>query len=248
MHVSDGLGDAFGGASFDDIITRRQNMTPEERAAEDLQRRWRLAEQTRKAAEFARLEYFARLREQFGARFAQRRFESWEKSPSTAAALREALEIAADPRNRGGWFIGEVNQGKTHLAAAIGHRAIDAEIPTIFSTGIRLLERVRETYDRDGSLVAGKRDVIGMYVDVDVLILDDLGKERWTSWVAERIYDLVNRRYEADRRLIVTSNLDPTRLARLWTQAGMDDYYGRSIVRRIVEMCSGKIIPIVERP
>ncbi len=44
---------------------------------------------------------------------------------------------------------------------------------------------------------------------MDVLLLDDLGKESPTSWSREVLFKVLNERYLADRRTLVTSNLDP---------------------------------------
>jgi hypothetical protein len=44
--------------------------------------------------------------------------------------------------------------------------------------------------------------------DVDLLVLDDLGKERTTEWVEETLNLLVNARYNAKRATIFTSNFE----------------------------------------
>ncbi len=43
--------------------------------------------------------------------------------------------------------------------------------------------------------------------------------ERFNAWVAERFYDLANRRYENDLPIVVTSNVHADHLAELWTRA-----------------------------
>lgn len=45
--------------------------------------------------------------------------------------------------------------------------------------------------------------------NVDLLILDDFGTERDTSYMSENIYNVIDARYVAKRPLIVTTNLDP---------------------------------------
>lgn len=45
-------------------------------------------------------------------------------------------------------------------------------------------------------------------IDSDVLVFDDLGMERGTEWVAERVYEVVNRRWLDGLPSIVTTNVD----------------------------------------
>ena len=43
---------------------------------------------------------------------------------------------------------------------------------------------------------------------VDLLHLDDLGAEKRTDWVLEQLYAIVDRRYEEQRSMVVTTNLE----------------------------------------
>ena len=63
---------------------------------------------------------------------------------------------------------------------------------------------------------------------VDLLHLDDLGAERATDWVLEQLYSIVNARYEEERSLVITTNLDPEQLA---------EQIGPRTVSRISEIC-----------
>jgi len=62
----------------------------------------------------------------------------------------------------------------------------------------------------------------------DLLILDDLGAEKPTEWALEKIYQLVNLRYESLRPMIATTNLDLNSLERL---------LGERTFGRLIEMC-----------
>ena len=42
---------------------------------------------------------------------------------------------------------------------------------------------------------------------VDLLHLDDLGAERRTEWVLEQLYSIVNERWQDQRAIVVTTNL-----------------------------------------
>lgn len=62
------------------------------------------------------------------------------------------------------------------------------------------------------------------YCHVDILLIDDLGTEKTTDFVAQCIYQVINTRYESKKETIITSNKALSEL---------DD----RIASRIVEMC-----------
>ena len=61
-----------------------------------------------------------------------------------------------------------------------------------------------------------------------LLVLDDLGVERPTEWVLEQLYRIIDTRYRALGRLIITTNLTPSALT---------ERLGDRIVSRLVQMC-----------
>src|SRR6266511_3437808 len=69
---------------------------------------------------------------------------------------------------------------------------------------------------------------------VDLLHVDDLGAEKRSDWVLEQLYAMVNERYEAERSMVVTTNLD---------QAALEEQIGMRTVSRLVEIC-GDPLPL----
>jgi DNA replication protein DnaC len=62
----------------------------------------------------------------------------------------------------------------------------------------------------------------------ELLVMDDLGSEKVTSWVQERLFVIVNHRYQEERPTIFTSNIAPKDLP---TQLG------ERTASRIMSMC-----------
>ena len=74
----------------------------------------------------------------------------------------------------------------------------------------KLLARIRQTYDAE----PGGDSYLAFFerlTSVDLLHIDDLGAEKRSDWVLEQLYALVNERYEAQRSILVTTNLDARR-------------------------------------
>ena len=83
--------------------------------------------------------------------------------------------------------------GKTHLAVAVLREVVWADDPpsALFLNVPEWLNALRESYG-DGEAPPNPSGY-------DVVVLDDLGAEDWTSWARDRIYSLVNQR-EQERR------------------------------------------------
>jgi len=100
---------------------------------------------------------------------------------------------------------GPVGTGKTGLAVGAMRALIErGMVPKLWGVPT-LLDRMRPGGDDD--------DPLARCVKVSVLVLDDLGVEKPSEWVRERLYVLLNGRYEAERPTIVTSNVDLVGLA-----------------------------------
>lgn len=128
---------------------------------------------------------------------------------------------------RGLWFEGGVGTGKTSLAMLVSREAINANHTVAIYSTPRLLARIRRTYDAQ----AGEDNYLDFFdrlTSVDLLHLDDLGAENRTDWVLEQLYAIVDERYQSQRAMVVTTNLDHDALA---------EQIGERTVSRLVEIC-----------
>lgn len=131
------------------------------------------------------------------------------------------------------YFEGSNGTGKTHLAAAIALQLIGAEIPVIFKTSIDLLGDLRRTYDNNS--MESEYEVIEMYKSVDLLVIDDLGKEQCTDWGISTLYNILNDRYEDMKPTIITTNYGGDDLITNMTPKGYDNSKIRAIISRLRE-------------
>lgn len=189
-----------------------------------------------------------------GGRFQGRTFERFQVTEYNRRAynaarryaerFREMLPTRDDigrlqppEKERNGLFItGTQGTGKTHLAAAIANELMGSGTPVICMTMIDLLGRIRETYSRTGVTEA---EVLGIYRDVPLLIIDDMGTEQPTVWGLAQIFSIVNARYESYMPVVVTTNYSGGELIRRMTPTGDDGVTAGKTVSRLQEMCAG---------
>ncbi len=137
-------------------------------------------------------------------------------------AFEAAREYAQAPE---GWllFTGGYGCGKTHLAAAIAnyqHQAAGSRA-ALFVVVPDLLDHLRATFSPQSSVSYDKRfDEIR---NAPLLVLDDLGTESATAWAREKLYQLLNYRFNARLPTVITmamtldelANTDPRLAARI---------------------------------
>ena len=171
-----------------------------------------------------------------GKRFQQRTFENFTCTTPDQQRCYDSVKKYADTfterlqDGKGLLMIGSIGTGKTHLAAAVANQVLAAGVPVIFKTSIDLLTDIRNTYDTDTQ----ESKVVDTYGTVELLVLDDLGKEKVTAWAASMIFSIINARYERMLPTIITTNHGCAELA---SALGDDRTRAEAIVSRIQETC-----------
>jgi len=146
--------------------------------------------------------------------------------PETVQATRRFAE-RIDQRldeGRGLWFIGPVGTGKTTLAMLVTRAALDAGRSAARYSMPGLLSRIRETFD-SGSHTS----LLEQLTAVDLLHIDDIGAEQTTPWVLEELYTIVNARYEEQRSMVITTNVQD--------RATLKEQITTRTLSRLTEMC-----------
>lgn len=153
-------------------------------------------------------------------------FESFEPQgyglpPRQRENLKRAYELAQEfAQDAKGWLVlsGGYGCGKTHLAAAIANHRLERGEPVLFVVVPDLLDHLRATFSPDSAVAYDER--FETVRTAPLLILDDLGTQSSTPWAKEKLYQLINYRYNAQLPTVITTNcpldeIDPRLLSRM---------------------------------
>lgn len=156
------------------------------------------------------------------------RFKDMTFDSHPLRAMAERLERwEPTPEKRGLFLYGSYGTGKTGLAVSLLRQHIQSNrAAAMFVTTPDLFDVIRESYSK-GAPPDG--DIFKRAKTASFLVLDDIGAERPTEWVCEKLYQLVNHRHGEELTTVFTSNLTMSELA---------ERIGERTCWRIAEMCS----------
>lgn len=127
-------------------------------------------------------------------------------SPEDQKSLEKAFRAAeAFAENPNGWlvFTGNYGSGKTHLAAAIAIYRLGKERDLLFVVVPDLLDHLRSTFAPSSNITYDEE--FERVRSTSLLILDDLGTQSATSWAREKLYQILNHRYNAKLPTVITT-------------------------------------------
>jgi DNA replication protein DnaC len=123
--------------------------------------------------------------------------------PGVRQAYQAALEYVRDPD---GWLllIGPNGCGKTHLAAAIANLCLENGSLVLFATVPDLLDHLRAAFAPDSPEVYDQ--LFARMREAELLVLDDLGAQQSSPWANEKLFQLLNYRYNLRYPTVITAN------------------------------------------
>lgn len=154
-------------------------------------------------------------------------FENDDRSmPNLSTAMQNYVKNFDKFKQEGKGLLlyGSVGTGKTYYAACIANALIDLGYSAYMTNFINLVS-ILEDKDTDRKKYL---DSLNKYT---VLILDDLGAERQTEYVQEKVYAIIDARYRSGLPFIVTTNLTAEELKK------PSDVTHSRIYDRILERC-----------
>lgn len=132
-------------------------------------------------------------------------------------------------------IMGESGIGKTHLAAAIANKLIENDKIVLMGRLTTLFDMIKETF-RDNT--KSEKELIELYSNVDMIIIDDLGTEKISSWALEKLYTIIQNRFENGLPIIITTRFDKKGLISRFSYSNDQDLIDATI-SKLYQMCYG---------
>lgn len=134
-----------------------------------------------------------------------------EGREARVAGLSDAFQICrawaeAPGEYEESWLVltGPSGCGKTHLAAAIANRQIELGNEVFFTVVPDLLDHLRATFGPGSDVTYD--ELFEAVRNVPLLVLDDLGTQSETSWAREKMFQVLNHRFNAELPTVITTN------------------------------------------
>lgn len=149
-----------------------------------------------------------------GNRYKNCSFENFERdlfSDQVVKAETYAENLNRNIDGRGLVMIGGYGTGKTHLATAIAKYAVEEYGMSVwFRTFSDILQEIKNSFNTNVST----EEISHRFETVDLLVIDDLGKEKATDWGNEQLFSLLDKRYRDCLPVVITSNCDMGQLGK----------------------------------
>ena len=136
---------------------------------------------------------------------------SVQQAQSVDAVYRASRTFADNPE---GWlvFMGDHGVGKTHLAVAVANACVERGTKVLLVVVPDLLDHLRYTFRPGGDV--SYDEAFEEVKRVPLLVMDDLGAHSTSPWAQEKLYQIINYRYNAHLPMVVTTDLPLDELER----------------------------------
>ena len=174
-----------------------------------------------------------------GRKFQEKNFENFNINSENEVAVKVAKDYTnksmVEMQKEGLIITGKSGLGKTHLAASIVNKLIENNKIVLMGRLTMLLDMIKETF-RDNT--KSENELIELYSNVDMIIIDDLGTERISQWALEKLYTIIENRNENGLPIIITTRFDKKGLIERFSQS-QDEQLVEAIISKLYQMCYG---------
>lgn len=155
--------------------------------------------------------------------------------------LEKFTDLCIKSEMKNGLIIyGNIGYEKTYFGACIANKMIERDKIVLMEKSSSIINRIKESFNKEG---LSEIEVIELYSNVDMLIIDDFGNENLSKWALEKLYKIISNRYDNELPIVITTRFNKEQLIEhLSTENDIE--IAEEIVEVLNEMCYG--ISIVE--
>lgn len=130
---------------------------------------------------------------------------------------------------------GNISYEKSYLAACIANKMIEKDRIVLMEKSSSIIDKIKESFNKDG---LSETQIIELYSNVDMLIIDDFGNENLSKWALEKLYKIICNRYDNELPIVITTRYNKEQLMEQLSTEN-DTKIAEEIVGVLNEMCYG---------
>lgn len=172
-------------------------------------------------------------------------FDNYRKNEDSQEAFDIFYNYAKNFKNiyakkelNGLFVVGNQGVGKTHLANALAGYLLNEGESVVIKRADTLLNSIKDTYDDNGKVK--ESEILKLYENVKLLIIDEFGKDIFSSWAAGKIFNIVDSRYENLLPVVIITNYPDYELIKRFVPE--EEQTARSIMDRLYETCKPVVL------
>ena len=126
-----------------------------------------------------------------------------EDNQEALTTLIKYTHLCTENKVKDGIIIyGSIGYENTHLAASIANEIIRNKKIALLERTSSITDRIKESFNKT---VTTESEIMELYSNIDMLIIDDFGSETISKWALERLYRIINNRYENELPIVITT-------------------------------------------
>lgn len=169
-------------------------------------------------------------------KFNESKFENYDCTERHMRLAKRYSEIFIEKELKEGIiFFGNSGTGKTYAAACICNELISKNKTVLAINITSYLNKLKSDFNIENIILKN-------IAECDLLILDDVGTEKVSDWVYEKIFLLIDTRYKTNKPIIITTNLNITDDENCELKRHFEINGKNRIKDRITEMCFPQLV------
>ena len=135
-------------------------------------------------------------------------------------------------------FLGTPGLGKTFMCSCIAKEILNKGYTVIYQTSFNLLEVIERYKFKTETYSSTDEENYRNLFTCDLLIIDDLGTEMPNSFTNSELFNIINSRLNAKKKIIISTNLNLLQIKEIYTERilsrivgnfKMYEFYGRDL-------------------
>lgn len=158
-----------------------------------------------------------------------------EDNQEALTTLIKYTHLCTENKVKDGIIIyGSIGYENTHLAASIANEIIRNKKIALLERTSSIADRIKESFNKT---VTTESEIMELYSNVDMLIIDDFGSETISKWALEKLYRIINNRYENELPIVITTRY--TREELMEEIAIENRKLAEEVIQILYKMCYG---------